>query len=122
MKPLLICCCLIGLALAAETDRGPASITIDINKAKKKVPAFPHHQHQELDPFKGKCNKCHHATKPGKDPAACGSCHKHAGKKDPDTGATGFAKTFHKLCGACHMKGMKKPDPKKCQVCHPKKK
>jgi hypothetical protein len=116
------CCCLIGLALAAEINPGPANITIDTNRKSKKVPNFPHHKHQALDPFSGKCNKCHHATKPDQKPGKCGACHKHPKKKDPDTGATGFAKSYHKLCGACHMKGMKKPDPKKCQVCHPKKK
>ena len=77
-------------------------------------------QHQELDPLKGQCNKCHHATRPGQQPAACGSCHKHKKKKDPETGASGFKKAFHKLCGACHLKD--KPTPKKCKVCHSRKK
>jgi hypothetical protein len=114
-----ICSCLIGLALAANPDRGPATLTIDINKKKKKVADFPHHKHQELDPLKGQCNKCHHAAQPGRQPAACGTCHKHNRKKDPDTGAPGFKKTFHKLCGACHLKD--KSTPQKCKVCHKKK-
>lgn len=120
MRAVCIYFCLIGLALAADTNRGPATITIDTNQKKKKVTGFPHHKHQELDPFKSQCNKCHHATQPGKQPAACGSCHKHRKKKDPETGASGFKKAFHKLCGACHLKD--KPTPKKCKVCHFKKK
>ena len=122
LRVACICCCLIGLALAADTNRGPATITIDTNQKKQKVTGFPHHKHQDLDAFKGKCNNCHHATQPGDKPGKCGTCHKNAKKKDPDTGATGFKKSYHKLCGGCHMKGMTKPDPKKCRVCHPKKK
>jgi hypothetical protein len=122
LPAICICFCLIGLALAAELNLGPETLTIDTNKKKQKVPDFPHRKHQELDPFKDQCNKCHHATQPGAQPGKCGACHKHAKKKDPDTGAPGFAKTYHKLCGACHMKGMTKPDPKKCRVCHPQKK
>jgi hypothetical protein len=113
------CCCLIGLSLASEINRGPPTLTIDTNRKNQKVADFPHHQHQQLEPFKNQCDKCHHATKPGKQPGRCGTCHKRKKKKDPESGASGFKPTFHKLCGACHLKD--KPTPKKCRVCHKKK-
>lgn len=120
MRAVFIYFCLIGLALAADATRGPATITIDTNQKKQQVAGFPHHKHQELDPFKNQCNKCHHASKPEEKPGKCGACHKHKKKKDPETGASGFKKAFHKLCGACHLKD--KPTPQKCKVCHAKKK
>ena len=108
-------------ALTLAADRGPQTIKIDVNKAKLVVKAFPHHKHQEMQGLKGKCNSCHHTARPGKKPPKCGTCHRLVKKKDPETGATGFAVAFHKNCLTCHKRQADKPHLAKCITCHPKK-
>lgn len=108
-----------GLAVAAGQDKGPEKITIDINKAKKKVVNFPHRKHQEM--LKGDCKSCHHKTKKGEKPQACGKCHTQVKGKDPKTKAIGFKKAFHKKCKGCHKKHKDKPKLKKCKNCHGRK-
>ena len=112
---------LIVPALSAVADRGPKTVKIDVNRAKLSVKAFPHHQHQEMQPLKGKCTFCHHDAQAGKQPAKCGTCHSHPKKKNPETGAVGFKKAFHNRCLACHKKREDRPRLRKCVTCHPKK-
>lgn len=109
------------LLLAAAADRGPETVKIDVNRAKLAVKAFPHHKHQEMQPLKGKCTFCHHDAQDGQKPKKCGTCHKLVKKKDPETGAVGFKKAFHKRCLACHKAQEDKPLLRKCITCHPKK-
>jgi hypothetical protein len=109
------------LLLAVSADRGPETVKIDVNRAKLAVKAFPHHRHQEMRPLKGKCTFCHHDAREGQKPQKCGACHKLVKKKDPETGAVGFKKAFHKRCLACHKKQADRPRLAKCKTCHPKK-
>ena len=111
---------LIGLALAGEPDKGPETIKIDINKAKKAVNAFPHRKHQQMKEINGKCNTCHHTAKANQKPKKCEECHTQVKDKDPKTKAPGFKKAFHKLCQGCHKKHKEKPELKKCKNCHKK--
>jgi len=110
---------LSGLAKAAEQNKGPEKITIDINKSNKKVVNFPHRKHQEL--LKGDCKSCHHKTKKGETPQSCGKCHTKVKDTDPKTKAIGFKKAFHKKCQGCHKKHKDKPELKKCKTCHGRK-
>ena len=107
-----------GVAVAAGPEKGPATIKIDTNKAKKSVAAFPHAKHQELAPLKGKCITCHHKEKAGEKVQACGTCHTQATAKDEKTGAPGFMSAFHKTCQDCHKKQADKPALKECKTCH----
>ena len=112
---------LIISALAMAADRGPEKVEIDVNHANLAVKAFPHHLHQEMQSLKGKCTFCHHDAQSGQKPKKCGSCHKLVKKKDPETGAIGFKKAFHKKCLTCHKAKKDEPRLGKCITCHPKK-
>jgi len=109
-----------GLVLAAEVDKGSATLKIDVNKSGKAVKEFSHKKHLELKSIKGKCKECHHKTKAGKKPPKCGSCHTQVKEKDPKTGASGFKKAYHKQCMVCHKKQKDQPKLKKCKTCHAK--
>lgn len=110
----------VGIAIAAELDKGPATIKIDLNSSGKAVPAFSHSKHQ--DPATGEkgCIVCHHNNKPGEKMGKCGGCHTQASAKDAKTAASGFKDAFHKVCIECHKKQTSKPDLKKCPACHGK--
>ena len=112
---------LMCVGVAVAVDKGGAVIKIDTNGKGKLTPAFPHHKHMELKETKGKCEVCHHTTKPGKQPAKCASCHKDKKAKDEKTGAIGWYKAYHDQCLNCHKKQKDKPALKKCKTCHPKK-
>lgn len=113
---------LLGLALAAAVDPGPAVLVIDGNREGQKVPAFPHRAHQESARADGGCQDCHHATEPGEKPVRCTTCHQHPKEANPDNGAPGFIQAFHDKCLGCHRKQTDRPELKKCKTCHPKEK
>jgi DnaJ-class molecular chaperone len=108
---------LVGYALAAGADLGPATIKIDINGKGKATKAFPHKKHQEMPDLKDKCITCHHTTKKAGDKVEkCGACHTDPTKADAKTKAPGFKKAMHKNCQDCHKK--KDKAKAKCKVCH----
>ena len=109
------------ILLAASAGRGPETVKIDVNQAKLAVKAFPHHRHQEMRQLQGKCTFCHHDAREDRKPKKCGTCHRLPKKKDPETGAAGYVKAFHKKCLACHKQQADKPLLAKCKTCHPKK-
>lgn len=107
---------LVGSVWAAANV--PAVLTIDVNKSGKAVKNFPHQKHTEMDALKGKCDSCHHGTKAGDTPKACGTCHTQSAAKDAKTGAPGFMSAFHKKCRDCHAAQKERPALKDCKTCH----
>ncbi len=121
MKIYLIILIALSTSLAlAAIDRGPKKISIDINQAKKAVPDFPHHLHQEMPQIKGNCTFCHHKRQGKKQPRPCRLCHTQAKQPDPKTGAIGFKDAFHARCRQCHRDQKDRPKLKKCKTCHKK--
>jgi len=122
---LAIGLCFTGVGFA-DTDKGPADMTLEstIDKAKKAKPAiFPHAKHQE----KLTCGDCHHskdadgkqvAYVDGQKIEKCESCHNKAAGMPKKL--TTFKEAGHANCKTCHKAKDKKLA--KCTVCHPKKK
>lgn len=103
---------------AAEQDKGPETVTIDVNHSGKSVQKFPHRAHQDRVASKDGCKTCHHKTEAGAQPEKCSKCHTDPSEKDPATGAIGYKKAFHDRCVGCHKEQTEKPDLKKCKTCH----
>lgn len=138
MKKIFICgaltICMImaaGSISLADTDRGPAEITI--NPDGKKPALFPHASHQETIT----CGECHHGMAEGKQLPytegqkiqRCAECHNEnvlAGKKDGKLKLDTIKGAGHGNCLKCHKEKAKESaemkDLKKCTTCHPKKK
>lgn len=127
MSAVLMIVLLAAAAWAQDPDalRPAAPDVIALNDAALGTVTFQHKLHQER--AEGRCDTCHHATKPEKPEArpyqACRECH----TKQPQPGMkTSRQAAFHNppaqsgTCVDCHKRqlaGGKKP-PQKCFDCH----
>jgi DnaJ-class molecular chaperone len=98
-------------------NKGPETVTLDYNKAKKKVENFNHKKHQE-EIVKGDCKVCHHKKEEGKDARTCASCHADKSQeiKDSKGKVMKIQDAYHERCKGCHKK--EKKGPTKCKECH----
>ncbi|MDD3813515.1 MAG: cytochrome c3 family protein [Desulfocapsaceae bacterium] len=122
---LIFCCSVGGTGFAADTETGPAEITLQTTIHAQKVarPAFfPHATHQGL----ADCKTCHHGQGSdgkltpyvkGQKIEKCETCHND--KTNMPENLANLRRISHKLCIACHLENDK--ELIKCGVCHPKK-
>ncbi len=109
--------CFSALALAAGP---PDVVTLT---PKKGTVTLKHKAHS--DRLGGKCDTCHHTSKPdGSDAKKCKECHKKDKSKMDGKDVPKLKKALHGKCQGCHKETKKAGKPsgptKKCKECHKK--
>jgi len=100
-----------GASVASEPPKIPADkAEITLAAVVGPVP-FKHQAHASLDG--STCESCHHKTKPGATPAACGTCHSKTSRPNRQD-------AMHGNCAGCHDQADGKigPTSTECKGCH----
>jgi len=106
------------IGFAADPNRlvgAPTQVMLNQNGRQRGqvfFPHFKHHKYVQAESEAENCLVCHHTTKPGSRPVACGDCHKVESTAD----APNREKAFHGTCRACHQELQR--GPRKCAECH----
>jgi len=104
-----------SIAVPARLASVPRNMTFNKNGMEKGEVFFPHLSHNKyVKPEKEaeNCQVCHHTTKAGAQPVACGDCH----KLQPTIDTPNREKAFHGTCRNCHQE--EQAGPQKCSECH----